>query len=85
MGLCFLDLAAYQSMHKGMLKQPSCWVGACWLSHPSQEVQRIDLKGLPKINAEKVLNLLCACNLEQPHLFCAMVGQGEPALTGWGW
>lgn len=31
-------------------------------------MQRSDIKGLPKIIGEKALNLLCACNAEQPQL-----------------
>lgn len=41
-----------------------------------QEVQRTDIKGLPKINAEKALNLLCACNAEQPQLSIAQARAG---------
>ncbi|KAJ9520811.1 hypothetical protein QJQ45_013990, partial [Haematococcus lacustris] len=37
----------------------------------AQDVQRTDIKGLPKIVAEKALNLLCVCNSEQPHLFAS--------------
>ncbi|GFH20075.1 hypothetical protein HaLaN_17138, partial [Haematococcus lacustris] len=40
----------------------------------AQDVQRTDIKGLPKIVAEKALNLLCVCNSEQPHLFASSVG-----------
>lgn len=44
-----------------------------------QEVQRVDLKGLPKINAEKALNLLCACNAEQPEMSLEQVDPYELA------
>ncbi len=48
---------------------PAWWrLGVCVLPGWLQDVQRADIKGLPKIIAEKALNLLTACNIEQPEL-----------------
>lgn len=61
--------------------------------HP-QDVQRTDIKGLPKIVAERALNLLCACNAEQPQVRaaalqrCSLAGKGRarrrPRAAGTG-
>ncbi len=62
----------------------ACRRAACGAASPLQDVQRNDIKGLPKIVAEKALNLLVALDTEHPdmaleHVSCS-VGPLAPLL-----